>query len=128
MLPGISIHHLDIHNGHCPVINNKGDLGLSLYSNTLTCCSSTPHRTPISMVGDERPRSFGIGGAGNIRTREEAIVHDMGSISDAMKRRRSSHMSLGSVSEEGGEVKSSKFSTRFKSIFSSHPKSSGMTK
>ncbi|OTB01933.1 hypothetical protein M426DRAFT_323032 [Hypoxylon sp. CI-4A] len=68
------------------------------------------------MVG-ERPRSFGIGGAGNIRTRDEAIIHDMISATEAVKRRRSSLMSSESSSGESGETRSSKFSGRFKSLF-----------
>ncbi|KAI1398432.1 hypothetical protein F4819DRAFT_489606 [Hypoxylon fuscum] len=69
------------------------------------------------MVSGERRRSFGIGGAGNIRTQEEAIVHDLNSPSDATKRRRSSLWSVGSSSDASGESRSSKLPGRFKSMF-----------
>ncbi|KAI0165243.1 hypothetical protein GGR52DRAFT_101409 [Hypoxylon sp. FL1284] len=59
----------------------------------------------------ERRRSFGIGGAGNIRTREEAWVHDIISAKDAVTRRRSS------ASAESGDSKSSRLSWRFKNLF-----------
>ncbi|KAI1207873.1 uncharacterized protein F4807DRAFT_433576 [Annulohypoxylon truncatum] len=74
-----------------------------------------------SAMAKERPRSFGIGGAGNIRTWEEAVVHDAMSASEAVERRRSSLMSLGSV--DSADSKSSKISGRFKSIFRSRSKS-----
>ncbi|KAI2627718.1 hypothetical protein GGR54DRAFT_636843 [Hypoxylon sp. NC1633] len=62
------------------------------------------------MAGGERRRSFGIGGAGNIRTREEAMVNDMISPSDAIKRRRSS-------SADRRETNSSNLPNRFKNMF-----------
>ncbi|KAI2603421.1 uncharacterized protein GGS25DRAFT_92236 [Hypoxylon fragiforme] len=78
---------------------------------------------PLVMVKEDRRRSFGIGGAGNIRTREEAIVPDPIPGDDNLKRRRSSLMSLGSTSGESGESKSSKLSGRLRRMFSSRTES-----
>ncbi|KAL1851097.1 hypothetical protein Daus18300_012644 [Diaporthe australafricana] len=44
-------------------------------------------------ITDERKRSFGIGGAGNIRTKAEAIVSDV-LPSEREQRRRSSVLSM----------------------------------
>ncbi|KAI0381329.1 hypothetical protein F5Y04DRAFT_280862 [Hypomontagnella monticulosa] len=74
------------------------------------------------MAGGERRRSFGIGGAGNIRTREEAMIHDIESANEVVKRRKSSLMSMGSISEGSLETKSPKLSMRFKNFFTSRPK------
>ncbi|XXH01359.1 hypothetical protein Hte_007717 [Hypoxylon texense] len=70
-------------------------------------------RVWATMITGERRKSFGIGGAGNIRTRDEAWVHDMISAKDAVKRRKSS------TSAESRESKSSTFSWRLKSLFGS---------
>ncbi|KAI1385697.1 uncharacterized protein F4822DRAFT_351528 [Hypoxylon trugodes] len=75
------------------------------------------------MAGSDSRRSFGIGGAGNIRTWEESIIHDSVSASDAVKRRKSSLMSAESSSGKSAESKSSRLSGRFKSIFNYRPKS-----
>ncbi|KAI1495749.1 hypothetical protein F5X99DRAFT_402499 [Biscogniauxia marginata] len=69
------------------------------------------------MGEDERPRSFGIGGAGNIRTRTEAMVHDIIPLHDQHRRRRSSLWSLGSSSNSNGESRSFKLPGGFKNVF-----------
>ncbi|KAK6852043.1 hypothetical protein PG990_014832 [Apiospora arundinis] len=68
----------------------------------------------------ERPRSFGIGGAGNIRTRADATLHDLvpATSSDQKEeqpRRRSSVFSSSSYAE--GERRQSKLLDNMKGIF-----------
>ncbi|KAG8163884.1 hypothetical protein KVR01_005802 [Diaporthe batatas] len=50
---------------------------------------------------EDRRRSFGIGGAGNIRTRAEAVVHDVLPSERLDQRRRSSVLSKVSSSTSG---------------------------
>ncbi|CAJ2509431.1 Uu.00g144570.m01.CDS01 [Anthostomella pinea] len=64
----------------------------------------------------ERRRSFGVGGAGNIRTRAEAELHDWPP-TDNKERRRISLTS--SSSHHDGERRSSKVSETIKNIFRS---------
>ncbi|KAK8117861.1 uncharacterized protein PG998_006142 [Apiospora kogelbergensis] len=68
----------------------------------------------------ERPRSFGIGGAGNIRTRADATLHDLVPVSSPEKkeerpRRRSSVFSSSSFAE--GERRRSKLVDNMKGVF-----------
>ncbi|KAK8057216.1 hypothetical protein PG996_011153 [Apiospora saccharicola] len=66
----------------------------------------------------ERPRSFGIGGAGNIRTRADATLTEIAPASPDKKeepRRRSSVFSSSSSAE--GERRQSKLLDNMKGIF-----------
>ncbi|KAI1344519.1 hypothetical protein F5Y15DRAFT_366807 [Xylariaceae sp. FL0016] len=67
---------------------------------------------------DQR-RSFGIGGAGNIRTHAEAMVPDLPvvPIDGQPQRRRSSVWSIGSSPNSGGERRPSKVSETIKNMF-----------
>ncbi|KAI1195415.1 hypothetical protein F5X97DRAFT_308211 [Nemania serpens] len=65
--------------------------------------------------GGER-KSFGIGGAGNIRTREQAVIHDA---YDLIERRRSrtSSASTESPAKENAARRSSSISETLKHVF-----------
>ncbi|KAI8631548.1 hypothetical protein F5Y19DRAFT_398828 [Xylariaceae sp. FL1651] len=69
----------------------------------------------------ERRKSFGIGGAGNIRTRDEALVHDAFDLVERQQRRKSSlwSTSTDSTSNDNAERKSSTISETLKNVFSS---------
>ncbi|KAI0006730.1 hypothetical protein F4779DRAFT_620293 [Xylariaceae sp. FL0662B] len=69
------------------------------------------------MAKDEYRRSFGIGGAGNIRTWEESVVHDIAG--ENSPRRRSSFWSIPSSSNSNEEQRSLKMSESFKNLFGS---------
>ncbi|KAI1361541.1 hypothetical protein F5Y08DRAFT_16370 [Xylaria arbuscula] len=66
----------------------------------------------------ERRRSFGIGGAGNIRTEDKAVVPD---VHDLVERRRSrvNSLSIDSPTEERTNRRSSSFSETLKHAFKS---------
>ncbi|KAI1634514.1 hypothetical protein F4809DRAFT_508163 [Biscogniauxia mediterranea] len=68
------------------------------------------------IIKDDRPRSFGIGGAGNIRTRAEAVVQDIVPSDEHPRRRRSSLWSLGSSSNSNGESRSFKLPAFFRTV------------
>ncbi|KAI5863865.1 hypothetical protein GGS23DRAFT_517728 [Durotheca rogersii] len=76
-------------------------------------------RTPrtFNMPREERRVSFGIGGAGNIRTPDEAVLHGAISAADAVQRRKSSPGGTGSSSTKSEDSRASNLALSFKSMF-----------
>ncbi|KAI5921924.1 hypothetical protein F4810DRAFT_308058 [Camillea tinctor] len=65
---------------------------------------------------DDRPRSFGIGGAGNIRTRAEAVMYDITQADEKPRNRKNSLWSLGSGSNHSGKSISFQLPKMFKTV------------
>ncbi|KAI0907998.1 hypothetical protein F4823DRAFT_600822 [Ustulina deusta] len=82
---------------------------------------STPNQGKKAVPEVERRRSFGIGGAGNIRTRDQAVVHDVHDLVERRRSRRSSS-SIDSPAGEGTDRRSSSISETLKHAFTSSGK------
>ncbi|KAI1429107.1 hypothetical protein F5Y12DRAFT_729647 [Xylaria sp. FL1777] len=82
---------------------------------------SNLNRRKKAETENERRRSFGIGGAGNIRTRDQAVVQDA---YDLVERRRSrvSSSSIESPTKGGQVRRSSSISDVLKHAFTSSSK------
>ncbi|KAI0439506.1 hypothetical protein F4803DRAFT_531137 [Xylaria telfairii] len=85
--------------------------------------SSLFQRNKCATAEKEERRSFGIGGAGNIRTRDQAVVEGA---YDLLERRRSRASSSGTQAQsptgEGAGRRSSSISETLKNILSSSSK------
>ncbi|KAI1305087.1 hypothetical protein F5Y03DRAFT_356471 [Xylaria venustula] len=88
---------------------------------TLLSSLSQKTKTGTKKEKEERRKSFGIGGAGNIRTRDQAVVHD---VYDLVERRRSrlSSASLESPLGAGPPRRSSSISEALKHAFTNSSK------
>ncbi|KAI0964957.1 hypothetical protein F4678DRAFT_454436 [Xylaria arbuscula] len=88
---------------------------------TLLSNLSQKKKTGTEKEKEERRKSFGIGGAGNIRTRDQAVVHD---VYDLVERRRSrvSSSSIESPLGERPSRRSSSFSEALKHAFTNSSK------
>ncbi|KAI0409271.1 hypothetical protein F4802DRAFT_546018 [Xylaria palmicola] len=82
---------------------------------------STLGRGKKSVADKDGRRSFGIGGAGNIRTRDQAMVHDA---YDLVERRRSRLGSVSTQPSRGDSIsrRSSSISEALKHVFSNSSK------
>ncbi|KAI1119962.1 hypothetical protein F5Y10DRAFT_259317 [Nemania abortiva] len=70
----------------------------------------------------ERRQSFGIGGAGNIRTRDQAMVHDAYDLVERKRRRQSSLSIESPPTGDGAGRRSSSISETLKHAFTSSSK------
>ncbi|KAI0867556.1 hypothetical protein GGS24DRAFT_485220 [Hypoxylon argillaceum] len=82
-------------------------------------CSLT--QTKAAVPEKQRRQSFGIGGAGNIRTRDQAVVHDVYDLVER-RRRRMSSASADSSPGERASRRSSSISEALKHAFTSSSK------
>ncbi|KAI1112878.1 hypothetical protein F5Y14DRAFT_419839 [Nemania sp. NC0429] len=65
----------------------------------------------------EERKSFGIGGAGNIRTREQAVIHDAHDLVERRRSRMSSSASAESPAKMNTARRSSSISETLKHVF-----------
>ncbi|KAI0862134.1 hypothetical protein F4860DRAFT_473606 [Xylaria cubensis] len=76
-----------------------------------------------SVTEKERRRSFGIGGAGNIRTHDQAVVHNAYDLAERIRSRAgSSSTQTHSSIRERTDRRSSSISETLKHVFSSSSK------